>query len=243
MMQTQKEYQTQQFYKYNTINKFQKQTFRDNKVNPDCEHVIRKGEPITLSPEQRQQFIQNICNIPNNPIGIGVFCGMTAYVCIAGMPVPFIFNIASALQQSNERIAYLFYIAGALLLLLVLAGFIGLCILITRKNRKRAEHFRTEAREKIRRGDYHSYAYRIEEIYRVQTYNEDMGGHIFFWYRVGDVLFELPNTTFAYHFGDNHEVVYQEPEKVALNEHNHPIGGYITGMLIQLDGQERFYGI
>ncbi|MGN0438422.1 MAG: hypothetical protein ACI4F4_07850 [Lachnospiraceae bacterium] len=242
-MQTQKKHQTQQFYKYNAINKFQKQTLRNNKINPGCEHVIRKGESITLSPEQRQQFIQNICNIPDNPIGIGVFCGMAAYVCIAGITALFPFAIASGLQQSNERIAYLFYIIGALLLLLVLAGFIGLCILITRNNKKKAERIRTEAHEKIRRGDYRSYTYRIEEIYRVQTYNEEMGGHISFWYRVGDVLFELPNTTFAYHFGDNHEVVYQEPEKVVFNEHNHPVGGYITGMLIQLDGQECFYGI
>ncbi|MGN0431316.1 MAG: hypothetical protein ACI4EQ_03070 [Lachnospiraceae bacterium] len=234
----------QQFCNYIDLRKFHKQTFRNEKLNRHCAHVIRNGEPVTLTPEQREQFIQNICDIPDNPIGLGVFCGMSTYVFVAGLLSLFPFAIASGFSQISKKIACLLYAAGVILLLLVMAGFVGICILITRKNRKRADIFRAKARDKIGCGDYQSYAYRIEEIYRIKSYNEDMyGGYLYFWYRVGNVIFELPNTTFAYHLGNNDETIYREPEKLELHEFNHPVGGYIIGMLIHLDGQERFYGM
>lgn len=236
--------QVQQFYNDRDLRRFHKQKFRNGKLNRHCEHVIRNGEPVTLTLEQREQFIQNICDIPDNPVRLGLFCGMVAYVCITWLLPAFTFAIAFGLRQANERIASLFYIAGATLLLLVLAGFVGLCILITRTNKKRAEIFREEAREKIRFGDYKSYAYRIDEIYRIETYDEDVyGGYIHFWFRVGDVIFELPNSAFAYNLGNNGEILYKNPEMLESFEHSHPVGGYITGMLIHLDGHERFYGM
>ena len=206
--------------------------------------MIRNGEPITLTKEQREWFIQSICDIPDNPIGLGTFCKMTAYVFIAMLLPMFPFALAYGFNQANKKIAYLLYAAGIILLLLVLAGFIWLCIRIKRKNISRADRFRAKAREKIIRGDYQSFAYRIEEIYRIKTYNDDMyGGYIYFWYRVGNVIFELPNTSFAYSFGTNNETIYKEPDKLKLNEYNHPVGGYIIGMLIRLDNKYRFYGI
>ncbi len=171
---------------------------------------------------------------------------MAIYVCTAGLLPLFIFAIASGFSQSriNQEITYLLYIIGAILFLLVLAGFIGLCILITGKNKKQTKRFRTETHEKIRRGDFPAYAYRIEEIYRVKTYDADTyGGYLYFWYRVGDVLFELPNTTFAYNLGNNDEIICKNPKQLRLHERNHPVGGYIIGMLIHLGGQERFYGM
>lgn len=236
--------QNKQFCNDRDLRRFHKQKFRNGKLNHHCEHVIRNGEPVTLSLEQREQFIQNICDIPDNPVHLGLFCGMVTYVCIAWLPSAFTFSIAFGLRQANERIASQFYIAGTALLLLVLAGFVGLCIFITRRNKKRANKFRTEVREKIRFGDYKSYAYQIEEIYRTESYDEDAyGGYIRYWYRVGDVIFELPNSAFAYNLGKNGEVLYKDPEILKSFEHNHPVGGYITGMLIHLDGQERFYGM
>ncbi len=246
MTQVQNEEQVPHFYNNIDLRKFQKQSSRDKKLNRHCEHIIRNGKPITLTQEKRERFIQIICDIPENPISLNVFCGMAIYVCTAGLLPLFIFAIASGFSRSriNQEITYLLYIIGAILLLLVLAGFAGLCILITRKNKKHAERFRTETHEKIRRGDFQAYAYRIEEIYRVKTYNEDAyGGYLYFWYRVGDVLFELPNTTFAYNLGNNDEIICKNPEQMELHERNHPVGGYIIGMLIHLGGQERFYGI
>ncbi len=242
MTQTQNVEQVPHFYSNMDLRKFQKQSSRDKKLNRHCEHVIRNGEPITLTQEQREQFIQIICDIPENPISLSVFCGMAIYVCTAGLLPLFIFAIASGFSQSriNQEITYLFYIIGAILFLLVWAGFIGLCILITGKNKKQAERFRTETHEKIRRGDFQAYAYRIEEIYRVKTYDADA---FYFLYRVGDVLFELPNTTFAYNLGNNDEIICKNPEQLRLHERNHPAGGYIIGMLIHLGGQERFYGM
>ncbi len=242
MTQTRNVEQLTYFCSNMDLRKFQKQSFRDKKLNRHCEHVIRNGEPITLTQEQREQFIQIICDIPENPISLSVFCGMAIYVCTAG-PIPlFIFAIASGFSRSriNQEITCLLYITGAILLLLVLAGFVGLCILITGKNKKQAERFRTETHEKIRRGDFQAYACRIEEIYRVKTYDAD---EFYFCYRVGDILFELPNTTFAYDLNNNGEIICKNPEQLKLHERNHPVGGYIIGMLIHLGGQERFYGL
>lgn len=236
----------EQFYNYNNMDlrRYHKQKFRDGKLNRHCEHVIRNGEPVTLTLEQREQFIRNICDIPDNPISLGVFCGMAVYACTTWLLPVFLFAIASVFTQENKNLAFLLYAAGIILLLLILAGFIGLCILITRKNKKRAVSFRTEASEKIRRGDYRAYVYQIDEVFRVLSYNEDIyGGYLYFWYRVRDVIFELPNTTFAYKLGKHDEILYENPEEVESNECSHPVGGYITGMLIHLDGKERFYGM
>lgn len=241
---TQNEEKIQKFNHNKDLKKLHRQTFRNNRLKRHCEHVIRNGEPVTLTQEQREQFIQNICDIPDNPIGLGVFCGMTLYVCMTGLLPLFAFAMGAGFSQTSKKAAYLLYVAGAVLLLLVLTGFVGLCILITIRNQNHADRFRLEAREKIRRGDYLSYAYRIEEIYRFKSYNEDMyGGYLYFWYRVSDIIFELPNTTFAYKLGNNGETIYKNPKNLEFHEHNHPVGGYIIGMLIHLDGKERFYGI
>lgn len=236
--------QAKQLNNYTELSRFHRQTYRNNKLNRHCEHVIRNGEAVMLTPEQVEQFLQNICDIQDNPIHLHVFLGMATYVCIAGMLPLFMFAMASGSNQVDGRIARLFYMVAVILLFLVLAGFVGLCIRITRKNRKHADRFRAEAREKIMRGNYRAYAYRIEEIFRIQSYNEDMyGGYLYFWYRVCDVIFELPNTTFAYDLNHQKTAIYREPEKLEINEHNHPVGGYIFGILIYLDGHERFYGI
>ena len=233
-----------QFHKNEDLRQFHKQKFRNGKLNRHCEHVIRNGEPVMLTQEQREQFIQNICDIPDNPISLGVFCGMAVYACTTWLFPVFLFAIASAFFQTHKKFSLLLYATGAFLLLLILAGFIGLCIRITEKNKRNAAAFRTEVSEKIRRGDYQAYVYQIDEIFRVLSYNEDVyGGYLYCWYRIRDVLFQLPNTTFAYRLGKHNEILYTNPEEVQCNERNHPVGGYVTGMLIYIDGQERFYGM
>lgn len=241
---TQNSENPQTFYRDTELRKFHRQSYKDSRLNRCCEHVIRNGEPVTLTAEQREQFILNICDIPDNPIRLSVFLGMAAYALTTWILPALIFTVAYSFNQINTQISHMLCAAGIIILLLVIGGFVGLCILIKRKNRQHADRFRSEACEKVRRGDFRSYAYHIEEIYRVMTYNEDVyGGYIFVWYRAGDIIFELPDTTFAYNLGKSQEIIYKEPQKTELNERNHPVGGYIIGMIIKLDGCERFYGI
>ncbi|MGN0514494.1 MAG: hypothetical protein ACI4GD_09470 [Lachnospiraceae bacterium] len=235
---------TEQFYKDRDLRGLHRQRFCNGKLNRDCESVIRNGKPVTLTLEQREQFVHNICDIPDNTIGIITFCGMVLYVCMTWMLPIFVFIMASVFSSVNKRLSGLLYIAGATLLLLVLGGFVGLCILIKRKTKNHVNTFRTEAREKITRGDYQSYTYRIEETYRVKSYDEDeYGGYVYFWHRVGNVLFELPNSSFAYNLSHDGGIQYKDPQKVIAYECSHPAGTYIIGMLIHLDGQERFYAM
>lgn len=65
MTQTQNVEQVPHFYNNIDLRKFQKQSSRDKKLNRHCEHVIRNGEPTTLTQEQREQFIQIICGNPS----------------------------------------------------------------------------------------------------------------------------------------------------------------------------------
>lgn len=236
--------QENRFYSDIDIMKFHKQRTCNGKLNRNCEHVIRHGMPVALTWEQREAFIQHICDIPNRPVRLSDFCGMTVYVCVFLLILPFVFAMGSVFGQEYKNIAYTIYAAGIVLLLIFLAGFIGLCVRISRKGRKRADTFRAEACEKIRRGEYTSYAYRIEEIYRVPWYDDNCDRHyLVFWYRVGDVLFQLPDSTFVYQVGDNDKLLYEEPEKLATHERQHPVGGCVTGMLICLNGREHFFAI
>lgn len=128
--------QENRFYSDIDIMKFHKQRTRNGKLNRDCEHVIRYGRPVALTWEQREAFIQNICDIPNRPVRLSDFCGMTVYVCIFLLILPFVYQVS-----------------------------------------------------------------------------------------------------------ESDELIYEEPEKLAIHERQHPVGGYITGMLINIKGREHFFAI
>ena len=241
------------FYSKKELQKFQKQCYKknstDNTLNPHCEHIIRNGQPVTLTQEQREQFARIICDIPKNPIGLGVLCGVGLYLFVAPSVPILLFGTASAFRKAQafpQNIITLLYFIGVVLLLLVIAGFVGLCIAITKKNKKRTGAFCTEVHEKIRRGEYRAYAYRIEEIYHTEelSYENPSEGYIGFWYRIGDILIELPNSNFECDvISKTGEIILRNPEQFEQHERSHPVGGYLIGMLIYLDGKECFYGI
>ena len=241
------------FYSEKDLRNFPKQEYKkyrnENKLNPYCEHVIRNGQAITLTQEQKEQFARIICDVPKNPIGGGVICGFVLYWLVAPNVPIFVLSMASAFKktQAVPQITALLYVIGVVLLLLVIGGFVGGCIAVTKKNKKSTEAFCAEVGEKIRRGDYRACAYRIEEIYHTKTItdiNNESYGYIGFWYRIGDILIGLPNNDCEFDYDpQTEEITLNNPRQFELCERSHPVGGYIVGMLICLDGQEHFYGI
>ena len=224
----------------NKMSIYHKQTFRNSKLNHACAHVIRNGQVVTLTAKQKELFLQNICDTPKNPISLCFFLGMAIYISITGIFCTLIFAIAYIFNQINVQISHYLYIIAIICLLLILTGFICL----NRWHRKKTDAFKDEAFKKIKEGDYQAYMYQIEEIFRYHTFDVDNhNGYLHLWYRVKDVVFELKNTSFVYDLGKNNEIIYREPEKIKANEYNHPLGGYILGIIICLGGQEYFYGI
>ena len=235
-------YESNTFHKYKDIKNYHKQSYQRQKLNKSCEHIIKNGTPTVLTQLQKEELINKVTQSNKKHISYVILFSLLAYIIPAGLIQ--IFMVVAALgfcKFRGTKSPYIFFIAGAVLLLIIICTAIFLCVFPFKKSKNKKELYLTAVREKLLRDNYWAYTYKIEDIYRIKTYDvETYDGYIYHWYRVGDVVFELPDTTFKYKLVHNNMSI-QDLDNYIKIERKYPIGGCFTGILMNIEEQEFFF--